>query len=58
MAATLEVEKDKTDALLRELLPATVAEDLRHGKTVEARTFLGLLYENCSSMLIVYYDFI
>ncbi len=36
MAEDLKVEKQKTDDLLKELLPASVADQLRHGKTVDA----------------------
>lgn len=36
MASALEIEKERTDQLLRELLPPSVAEQLRQGKQVEA----------------------
>lgn len=36
VALELEKEKQKTDTLLKELLPASVAEQLRHGRQVEA----------------------
>ncbi len=36
MAKDLEVEKGKTDALLREMLPPTVAQQLKSGLSVEA----------------------
>ncbi|VDK61577.1 unnamed protein product [Cylicostephanus goldi] len=39
MAKDLEVEKGKTDALLSEMLPATVAHQLKAGQTVEAREY-------------------
>ena len=39
MAAELEVEKRKTDELLCELMPATVADSLRQGRVVEAGEF-------------------
>ncbi|VDM62010.1 unnamed protein product [Angiostrongylus costaricensis] len=39
MAKDLEVEKRKTDALLSEMLPATVAHQLKSGLTVDARDY-------------------
>ena len=36
MANELEVEKRKTDELLCELMPTSVADSLRQGKTMEA----------------------
>ncbi|CAJ0583578.1 unnamed protein product, partial [Mesorhabditis spiculigera] len=39
MASELEYEKTKTDELLCELMPATVADKLRQGKVVEAAEF-------------------
>jgi hypothetical protein len=39
MAAELETEKQKTEELLCELMPASVAESLRSGHTVEACEF-------------------
>ncbi|KAI6240430.1 Soluble guanylate cyclase gcy-35 [Aphelenchoides fujianensis] len=39
MAVELEAEKEKTENLLCELMPATVAESLRQGNTVEASEF-------------------
>lgn len=36
MASALEKEKERTDQLLRELLPPSVAELLSQGKQVEA----------------------
>lgn len=36
MAMELEAEKQKTDELLCELMPTSVAEALRQGGTVEA----------------------
>uniref|UniRef100_A0A8R1DTU5 guanylate cyclase n=1 Tax=Caenorhabditis japonica TaxID=281687 RepID=A0A8R1DTU5_CAEJA len=39
MARDLEVEKGKTDALLREMLPASVAQQLKQGLSVDAREY-------------------
>ncbi|KAE9416454.1 hypothetical protein Angca_003586, partial [Angiostrongylus cantonensis] len=39
MANELEIEKQKTDELLCELMPASIADALRQGKTVEASEF-------------------
>ncbi|KAE9555580.1 hypothetical protein FO519_001251 [Halicephalobus sp. NKZ332] len=39
MALELEVEKQKTEDLLCELMPQSVAESLRHGHSVEAMEF-------------------
>ncbi|KHJ95633.1 hypothetical protein OESDEN_04419 [Oesophagostomum dentatum] len=39
MAKDLEIEKGKTDALLSEMLPATVAQQLKGGLTVDAREY-------------------
>ncbi|PAV60035.1 hypothetical protein WR25_18064 [Diploscapter pachys] len=39
MAKDLEVEKGKTDALLREMLPPTVAQQLKNGLSVDAREY-------------------
>ncbi|VDL69258.1 unnamed protein product [Nippostrongylus brasiliensis] len=39
MAKDLEVEKGKTDALLSEMLPASVAHQLKSGLTVDAREY-------------------
>uniref|UniRef100_A0A7E4VTX8 Guanylate cyclase domain-containing protein n=1 Tax=Panagrellus redivivus TaxID=6233 RepID=A0A7E4VTX8_PANRE len=39
MASELETEKQKTEDLLCELMPASVAESLRQGHTVEAMEF-------------------
>ncbi|KAL6723748.1 hypothetical protein Aduo_018722 [Ancylostoma duodenale] len=39
MASELEVEKQKTDELLCELMPASIADALRQGKMVEASDF-------------------
>ncbi|CAI4221386.1 unnamed protein product [Auanema sp. JU1783] len=39
MAAELEVEKQKTDELLCELMPASVADSLRQGKVIDASEF-------------------
>lgn len=39
MAKELEAEKRKTDDLLKEVLPATVAEQLMSGAAVDAREF-------------------
>lgn len=39
MATELETEKQKTEDLLCELMPASVAESLRQGSTVEANEF-------------------
>ncbi|ETN77381.1 heme NO binding associated [Necator americanus] len=39
MAKDLEVEKSKTDALLSEMLPATVAHQLKSGLSVDAREY-------------------
>ncbi|KJH42223.1 heme NO binding associated [Dictyocaulus viviparus] len=39
MASELEVEKRKTDELLCELMPASIADALRQGKTIEANDF-------------------
>ncbi|PAV84091.1 hypothetical protein WR25_21189 [Diploscapter pachys] len=39
MAKDLEVEKGKTDALLREMLPPTVAQQLKSGLSVDAREY-------------------
>lgn len=36
MANELEIEKQKTDELLCELMPASIADALRQGKMVEA----------------------
>ena len=36
MAKDLEVEKGKTDALLREMLPPSVAQQLKQGLSVDA----------------------
>jgi hypothetical protein len=36
LARDLEVEKGKTDALLKEMLPASVATQLINGKSVDA----------------------
>ena len=36
MARDLEVEKAKTDNILKEMLPTSVVQSLRDGKTVEA----------------------
>ncbi|XGW33286.1 hypothetical protein V3C99_017612 [Haemonchus contortus] len=39
MAKDLEIEKAKTDALLSEMLPASVAQQLKRGQTVDAREY-------------------
>lgn len=39
MATQLESEKQKTEELLCELMPASVAESLRSGNSVEAKEF-------------------
>ncbi|CAD6186362.1 unnamed protein product [Caenorhabditis auriculariae] len=39
MAAELEVEKQKTDELLCELMPPSVADSLRQGRTMDAKEF-------------------
>ncbi|CAI4229274.1 unnamed protein product [Auanema sp. JU1783] len=39
MAKDLEVEKGKTDALLSEMLPPTVANQLKSGQTVDAKEY-------------------
>lgn len=39
MALELEVEKQKTEDLLCQLMPQSVAESLRHGHSVEAMEF-------------------
>ncbi|CEF68837.1 Adenylyl cyclase class-3/4/guanylyl cyclase domain and Heme-NO binding domain and Haem NO binding associated domain and NO signalling/Golgi transport ligand-binding domain-containing protein [Strongyloides ratti] len=39
MARDLEMEKGKTDALLKEMLPATVAQQLILGKSVDAKEY-------------------
>lgn len=39
MARDLESEKNKTDALLHEMLPASVAIQLINGKSVDASKF-------------------
>ncbi|KJH43121.1 heme NO binding associated [Dictyocaulus viviparus] len=39
MAKDLEIEKSKTDALLSEMLPTTVANQLKSGSSVEARDY-------------------
>ncbi|CAJ0598531.1 unnamed protein product [Cylicocyclus nassatus] len=39
MAKDLEVEKAKTDALLSEMLPSSVAHQLKAGQTVDARDY-------------------
>ncbi|CAJ0589809.1 unnamed protein product [Cylicocyclus nassatus] len=39
MAKDLEVEKAKTDALLSEMLPSSVAHQLKAGQTVDAREY-------------------
>uniref|UniRef100_A0A1I7XC97 Guanylate cyclase domain-containing protein n=1 Tax=Heterorhabditis bacteriophora TaxID=37862 RepID=A0A1I7XC97_HETBA len=39
MAKDLEVEKGKTDALLSEMLPITVAHQLKSGQSVDAREY-------------------
>ncbi|EYC27869.1 hypothetical protein Y032_0008g227 [Ancylostoma ceylanicum] len=39
MAKDLEIEKGKTDALLSEMLPATVAHQLKSGLSVDAREY-------------------
>jgi hypothetical protein len=39
MAREVEGEKARNDALLREVLPAGVAEQLMSGATVDARKF-------------------
>lgn len=36
MAQELEIEKQKTDELLCELMPASVADSLRSGKAMDA----------------------
>uniref|UniRef100_A0A0N4ZD30 guanylate cyclase n=1 Tax=Parastrongyloides trichosuri TaxID=131310 RepID=A0A0N4ZD30_PARTI len=40
MAMDLEIETQRTDELLCQLMPATVAEGLRQGKTIEACEFI------------------
>ncbi|EFP03135.1 CRE-GCY-35 protein [Caenorhabditis remanei] len=40
MAQELEIEKQKTDELLCELMPASVADSLRSGKTMDASQFI------------------
>uniref|UniRef100_A0A1I7X2Y4 Mariner Mos1 transposase n=1 Tax=Heterorhabditis bacteriophora TaxID=37862 RepID=A0A1I7X2Y4_HETBA len=40
LANELEIEKQKTDELLCELMPASVADSLRQGKMIEASKFL------------------
>ena len=37
MAAAVQAEKEKSDNLLKELMPPTVADALQHGKAVSAR---------------------
>ncbi|KAK6035109.1 hypothetical protein COOONC_27385 [Cooperia oncophora] len=39
MANELEIEKQKTDELLCELMPASIADALRQGKMIEASDF-------------------
>ena len=40
MANELEVEKQKTDELLCELMPQSIADSLRQGKVIEASLLL------------------
>lgn len=42
MARDLEREKTKTDALLREVLPSSVATQLMNGESVDASMFFIL----------------
>ena len=48
-SAALEIEKEKTDRLLHQMLPKKVADNLRDGKRVEA----GRIYTNTNDMCIV-----
>lgn len=42
LAKDLELEKAKTDALLREVLPSSVATQLINGDSVDARNIIFL----------------
>ena len=44
MAKDLEAEKSKTDALLSEMLPGSVAQQLKSGQSVDASSFIPNMF--------------
>lgn len=54
LARDLEGEKAKTEALLREMLPAFVATQLINGKTVDACEYRVFEFELCQAWAQLY----